>query len=99
MSAETRGAELPARKAQRTYIGHACELEYSMAAANLLSMIEVKQSAGDEWVVSVKSTVTTHHRVRVTKKMSNAWLRAGPSKYCSGEQFWNGPVVSRERAG
>jgi hypothetical protein len=31
-------------------------------------MIEVKQSAGDEWVVSVKSTVTTHHRVRVTKK-------------------------------
>jgi hypothetical protein len=30
-------------------------------------MIEVKHSAGDEWVVSVKSTVTTHHRVRVTK--------------------------------
>jgi hypothetical protein len=31
-------------------------------------MIEVKHSAGDEWVVSIKSTVTTHHRVRVTKK-------------------------------
>ena len=31
-------------------------------------MIEVKHSAGDEWVVSVKSTVTTHHRVRVAKK-------------------------------
>ena len=31
-------------------------------------MIEVKQSAGDECVVTVTSTVTTHHRVRVTKK-------------------------------
>ncbi|HZR19778.1 MAG TPA: hypothetical protein VFE51_21005 [Verrucomicrobiae bacterium] len=31
-------------------------------------MIEVKHSAGDEWVVSIKSTVTTHHRVRVAKK-------------------------------
>lgn len=31
-------------------------------------MIEVKHSAGAEWVVSIKSTVTTHHRVRVTKK-------------------------------
>ncbi len=31
-------------------------------------MIEVKHSAGDEWVVSVKETVTTHHRVRVTKQ-------------------------------
>jgi hypothetical protein len=29
-------------------------------------MIEVKHSAGEEWVVSMKSTVTTHHRVRVT---------------------------------
>ena len=72
--------------------------QVAQAIANS-SMIEVKQSAGEEWVVSVKSTVTTHHCVRVTKKMSNAWLRAGQSKYCSGEQFWNGPVVSRERAG
>ena len=31
-------------------------------------MIEVKHSAGDEWVVTIKSTITTHHRVRVTKK-------------------------------
>jgi tRNA U38,U39,U40 pseudouridine synthase TruA len=30
-------------------------------------MIEIKHSAGDEWVVSVHGTVTTHHRVRITK--------------------------------
>lgn len=30
-------------------------------------MIEVKHSAGDEWVVSVRGAVITHHRVRVTK--------------------------------
>jgi hypothetical protein len=36
--------------------------------SNLLAIIEVKHSAGDEWVVSIKSTVTTHHRVRVAKK-------------------------------
>jgi len=30
-------------------------------------MIEVKHLAGDEWQVSVKGAVTTHHRVRVTK--------------------------------
>jgi hypothetical protein len=44
------------------------QLENSMPAASLLAVIEVKQSAGDEWVVSVKGTVTTHHRVRVTKQ-------------------------------
>ena len=31
-------------------------------------MIEVKHSAGDEWLVTVKGTITTHHRVRVAKK-------------------------------
>ena len=31
-------------------------------------MIEVKHSAGDEWLVSIKSTVTSHHRVQVAKK-------------------------------
>ena len=30
-------------------------------------MIEVKHSADDEWLVTVKSSVVTHHRVRVTK--------------------------------
>ena len=30
-------------------------------------MIEVKHSAGDEWVVSVRGAVITHHRVRVTE--------------------------------
>lgn len=36
--------------------------------SNLLAVIEVEHSAGDEWLVSIKSTVTTHHRVRVAKK-------------------------------
>jgi hypothetical protein len=31
-------------------------------------MIEVKHSAGDEWLVTIKSSLTTHHRVRVTKE-------------------------------
>jgi len=30
-------------------------------------MIEVKHSAGDEWLVTVHGSVTTHHRVRVAK--------------------------------
>ena len=30
-------------------------------------MIEVKHSAGDEWVVSVRGSVITHHRVRLSK--------------------------------
>ena len=30
-------------------------------------MIEVKHSAGDEWLVTVHDSVTTRHRVRVTK--------------------------------
>ncbi len=32
-----------------------------------LGLIEVKHSGDDEWVVTVKSGVTTHHRVHVTK--------------------------------
>ena len=31
------------------------------------TMIELKYSQGDEWVVTVKAAVTTHHRVRATK--------------------------------
>jgi len=30
-------------------------------------VIEVRHSAGDEWVVSVKAATTTHHRVHVSK--------------------------------
>lgn len=30
-------------------------------------MIEVKHSTGDEWEVTVRGAVITHHRVRVTK--------------------------------
>ena len=29
--------------------------------------IDVRHSAGDEWLVTIKGAVTTHHRVRVTK--------------------------------
>jgi hypothetical protein len=29
--------------------------------------IEIKHSTGDEWLVTVKGSVTTHHRVRLTK--------------------------------
>ncbi len=31
-------------------------------------MIELTRSAENEWLVSVKGAVTTHHRVRVTDK-------------------------------
>jgi NAD(P)-dependent dehydrogenase (short-subunit alcohol dehydrogenase family) len=31
-------------------------------------LIEIKNSSGDEWVVTIKASVTTHHRVRVTKQ-------------------------------
>jgi hypothetical protein len=30
-------------------------------------MIEIKHAAGDDWVVTVRGSVITHHRVRVTK--------------------------------
>jgi hypothetical protein len=30
-------------------------------------MIEVNHSAGDEWIVTVRSSATTRHRVRVTE--------------------------------
>jgi hypothetical protein len=30
-------------------------------------MIEVKHASGDEWIVSVRGSVITHHRVRVAK--------------------------------
>jgi len=41
-------------------------------------MIDVKHASGDEWLVTVKSTVTTHHRVRVTKTAAER-LAAGRS--------------------
>lgn len=31
-------------------------------------MLEVKHLAGEEWIVTVKGSVTTQHRVRVTQK-------------------------------
>ncbi len=49
-------------------MGTRVPLENSMPPFHFTAMIEVTHSAGDEWLVSIKSTVTTHHRVRVTKK-------------------------------
>ncbi|HZR17994.1 MAG TPA: hypothetical protein VFE51_11915 [Verrucomicrobiae bacterium] len=31
-------------------------------------MIEIERAEGDEWMVTVKGTVTSHHRVRVTEQ-------------------------------
>ena len=42
-------------------------LEYARNGSEGITMIEVKHSAGDEWLVCVHGAVTTHHRVRVTK--------------------------------
>ena len=50
-------------------------------------MIEVKHSAGDEWVVSVKSTVTTHHRVRVGKKDVERLAEGRPLEELLQESF------------
>jgi hypothetical protein len=42
-------------------------LNIQAGEVKIFQMIEVKHSAGDEWVVSVHEAVLTHHRVRVTK--------------------------------
>jgi hypothetical protein len=41
-------------------------------------MIDVKHSAGEEWLVTIKSTATTQHRVRVAKSDAER-LAAGRS--------------------
>ena len=42
-------------------------LEFPVGGAKVQGMIEVKHASGDEWVVTVKSSDTTRHRVRVSK--------------------------------
>ena len=43
-------------------------LANSKLVANLSAVIEAKHSSGDEWIVTVKAGVTTHHRVRVSRQ-------------------------------
>jgi hypothetical protein len=50
-------------------------------------MIQVKHSAGDEWVVSVKGTVTTHHRVHVTKEDIDRFGEGRSAKELLEESF------------
>ena len=50
-------------------------------------MIEVKHSSGDEWRVTVKSTVTTHHHVRVTKEDADRFSSGRPVEELVQESF------------
>src|SRR5215831_11956197 len=43
------------------------KLEIPRNVRRVTWMITVSHSAGDEWIVTVKDSVTTQHRVRVTK--------------------------------
>jgi len=50
-------------------------------------MIEVKHAAGDEWVVTVRSHVTTQHRVRVTKTDIDRFAEKRPIEELLRESF------------
>jgi hypothetical protein len=47
--------------------GLPCRFEYGRLKAKSSDMIRVEHLAGEEWMVSVQGSVTTRHRVRVTK--------------------------------
>lgn len=50
-------------------------------------MIEVKYSGDNEWVVTVKGSVTTHHRVRVTKAEIEHMAQGRPVEELLQESF------------
>jgi hypothetical protein len=50
-------------------------------------MIEVKHSSGDEWVVTVKAGVTTHHRVRLTQQDLERLSAGQPAERLLEESF------------
>ncbi len=52
-----------------------------------MSMISVKHSAGDEWVVSVQGDVLTNHRVRVTKADLDRLSEGRPPEELLQESF------------
>ena len=42
-------------------------LDLPVKRATVWGMIDIRYSSGEEWLVSIRGSVTTHHRVRVTK--------------------------------
>jgi hypothetical protein len=50
-------------------------------------MISVKHSGGDEWTVSVQSTVATHHKVRVTNADLERFSEGGAAEELLQESF------------
>lgn len=50
-------------------------------------MIAVKHLAGDEWQVTVKAGVTTHHRVRVTQEDLERFAAGCPAEDLLRESF------------
>ena len=50
-------------------------------------MIEVKHASGEEWLVTVKSTVITHHRVRVTKAEAERLAAGRPTEELLQQSF------------
>jgi len=49
--------------------------------------IEIKHSAGDEWLVTIKSAATTHHRVRLTKVELDRLGQGKPAEVLIEESF------------
>ncbi len=50
-------------------------------------MIEVKHSSGDEWLVTVKGSVTTQHRVRVSQESVMRFGAGAPIEKLLQESF------------
>ncbi len=63
-------------------------------ASSLLTVIEIKHSSGDEWLVTIKASVTTHHRVRVTKQNLEKYAAGRTAKELLQESF--GFLLERE---
>jgi hypothetical protein len=51
------------------------------------AMIEVKHSGGAEWLVTVKGSVTTQHKVRVTKVDLDRWAGGRTAEELLSESF------------
>jgi hypothetical protein len=50
-------------------------------------MIEVRHSSGDEWLVKVKDSVTTEHRVRVKRADLDRFAEGRPAEALLEESF------------
>jgi hypothetical protein len=49
--------------------------------------IKIKHSGGDEWLVTIKSAATTHHRVRLTKVELDHLGQGKPAEVLIEESF------------